>query len=143
MSQTSDRLISRLNGAADSGSEGGLNSLGGGIKKGYSVSLSDLTANVEADFEAGGLKIEVFTVSGKWSSSVFKDEYAAGVRIDRKWGSDKRPFGTFSIRAKAVDGGVTADVITDVDNFQDEPNAYAADKTTALIKRIINNLVNP
>ena len=142
MSQTSDKLISRLNGASDSGSEGRLNDFGGGIKTGYSVSLNDVTANVEVDGDFQGLKIEVFTVNGKWSSSVFKDEYAAGVRIDRKWGSDKRPFGTFSIRAKAVDGGVTSNVITDVDNFQDEPNAYAAGKAAGLIKRIVDNLVN-
>jgi hypothetical protein len=142
MSQTSDRLVSRLNGAEESGGEGKLNDLGGGIKKGFTVRLVEVSANVEKDIDVDGLKIEVFTVNGNWNSNVYKDEYALGARIDRKWGDDKRPYGSFSIRAKAVDGGVTAAVIVNVDNYQDEPNEYAASKANALIRRIIDNLRN-
>ncbi|NJL36565.1 MAG: hypothetical protein HC840_09045 [Leptolyngbyaceae cyanobacterium RM2_2_4] len=146
MSQSSDKIISRLSSAADSGEEGGLNSWGGGIKKSWSVRLENLSASIETDQVVPipgtntQVHVEVFTVNGKWTSHVRKDEYAARTRIDKKWGDDKNPYGNFTVKAKAVDGGITTDTILDVDNYNDEPNRYAMEKASNLIRAILANL---
>lgn len=71
-----------------------------------------------------------------------KDEYAAGVLIDKKWGDDKNPYGNFTIKSKAVDGGITTDTILDVDNYNDDPNRYAMEKANNLIRAILGHLIN-
>lgn len=148
MSQSSDKIISRLNGVTDSDEEGGLNNWGGGIKKSWSVKLENLSANVETDQVVTipgvntQIHVEVFTITGKWTSHVRKDEYAAGVLIDKKWGDNKNPYGNFTIKSKAVDGGITTDTILDVDNYNDDPNRYAMEKANNLIRAILGHLIN-
>ena len=81
-----DKMIAKLNGASGNGGEGGLNNWGGGVKYEWSVRLENVSADIQRDEDVGGMRLEVFTVKGTWTSHVSKDEYAASVRIDQKWG---------------------------------------------------------
>lgn len=141
MGKASDKMIAKLNGASANGGEGGLNSLGGGIKYEWSVRLENVSADIQRDEDLSGVWLEVFTVKGTWTSHVKKDEYAATVRIDQKWGNNATPYGNFSVQAKALDGGVTSSLNVDVDNYNDEPNKYAREKAEGLLRQKLAELV--
>ncbi len=135
-SQTADKVMSKLSGAQTDGTSG---TKSNGIHYEWDVRLKDVTSQVELDQEVGGMRIEKFTVTGKWTSHVRKDEYSLGARIDKKWGDNKNPYGNFSIKAKAIDGAFTVDTIVDVDNYNDEPNRFARDKAYDLIMSRLKN----
>jgi hypothetical protein len=144
MSQTSDKVIAKINGVDASGEDDNRDHYKTGTKKEWSVHLFGATAEVQTDVVIPGtsIHVEVFSVSGKWSSHVRYDNYVLGALIDKIWGDDKKPYGTFTIAAKAVDGGVTSDVNVQVDGFNDNPNEYARSHADGLIRSIMSHIQN-
>lgn len=144
MSATGDKVVSRLNGASNTGSDDDRNNLGSGTVKTWRVDLSDVTADVIADIsvdisDSKKLRIETFNVNGKWTSHVTKKRYDLRVMRDNVWGDDKRPYGTFSIsNIKAIDGAITPDFRIDVNGFEDDPNRYAKERAQGLINGILS-----
>jgi hypothetical protein len=137
MGAAADKLMSRLSGASNSGEDDGRNGVGSGNKKEWSVRIESVNVNIELDQDFGGLRVEKFTITGKWTSHVRSDTYQFGVLYDKEWGDDKNPYGNIAITAKAVDGGITSDVKVEVDNFDDSANRYAREKAEDLIRSIV------
>lgn len=133
---TADKVLSKLTGAQTEGTSG---TKGNGLHYSWDVRLQEVTAEVETDKVVEGLHIEKFTVRGKWSAHVRKDEYSLGIMINKHWGENKNPYGNFSIRAKAVDGAFTVDTIVDVENYNDEGNRFARDKAYDLLTSRLKN----
>jgi hypothetical protein len=134
MGAAADKLMARLSGASDSGTEG---SKSNGNHKEWNVRVENVNVNIEFDQEVGGFRIEKFTVTGKWTSHVRSDSYRLGVLYDKEWGDDKNPYGNIAITAKALDGGLTSEVKVEVDNYDDSANRYAREKAEGLIRSIV------
>ena len=141
MGAAADKLVARLSGASDSGVDDNRNRWNSGIRKEWSVRIENISANMELDTDIEGMRIEKFTVTGKWTSHVRKDYYEAGILIDKQWGDNKNPYGNIVIKAKAVDGGITSKVKVDVDNYDDSANKYAREKAEGLIRTIVATTV--
>lgn len=141
MGAAADKLVARLSGASNSGTDDNRNNWNSGIKKEWNVRIENVNANIELDKDVEGLRIEKFTVTGKWTSHVRKDYYELGALIDKQWGDDKNPYGNIQITAKAVDGGITSNVKVDVDNYDDSANRYAREKAEGLIRSIVATTV--
>jgi hypothetical protein len=132
-----DKLVARLSGASASDTDDDRNGAGSGNKKEWSVRIESVNVNIELGQDFGGLRVEKFTVTGKWTSHVRSDTYQFGVLYDKEWGDDKNPYGNIAITAKAVDGGITSDVKVEVDNYDDSANRYAREKAEGLICSIV------
>ena len=61
--------------------------------------------------------------------------------LTRSGGGDKKPYGDFSVQAKALDGGITSTLNVNVDNYNDEPNQYAREKAEGLLRQKLAELV--
>ena len=143
MSQTSDKLVALLTGQHVQGADDDRDTtFWTGIRREWEVGLYGVSADVQTDTTVPGtnLHVEAFTVNGQWQSHVRKDRYVAGAVIDKMWGDETRPWGTFSIRAKAIDGGVTSDLAVSVEGVSNEPNEYARAHADGLVRSICSHL---
>jgi hypothetical protein len=80
-----------------------------------------------------------YEFSGDWLSSVYKEVYVFQKRVDTPWGHNKKPYGSFKVKVKIING-VLEQIEVKADRYNDSPNNYAANKVEQLIKLKIQEI---
>ncbi len=78
-----------------------------------------------------------YNLQGKWRSLVYKEINMFGVRVDKPWGDQKKPYGNFTVEVETMDGRVSQ-IKVNASRYDDSANNYAADKAEQLIHSTIN-----
>lgn len=138
-----DLLAARLNAVSGNGADDDVPDLfGGGVRKEWSVRITDVIAEVMIDETYKNMRIEHSILRGKWSSHVRKDEYAAFICIDHKWGIHANPSGNFSVDLNVLNGGIAGDVNVQFEaGNDDDPNNFAREQAEALVRSEIDRFV--
>ncbi len=129
-------LVIKLNNARLKGEEGDRHT---GSFYTYNVCLEDVCLEKSHDVTENNYHIQQYTIKGKWSSEVYKEINVFGLRVDRPWGSRKKPYGNFNVKVEFVNGKLAHNKI-DVNRYDDSSNNYAANKAKQLIHSKIRNL---
>jgi Effector-associated domain 10 len=123
-------LVTKLNNARLQGEEGDRKT---GSFYTYNIWLEDVSLENAQHSTENTRHIQQYTIKGKWNSSVYKEINAFGVRVDRPWGVNKKPYGNFTVKVEILNGRVTQ-IKVDADRYNDSANNYAADKAKELIQ---------
>ncbi|MBC6479534.1 MAG: hypothetical protein GDA56_18895 [Hormoscilla sp. GM7CHS1pb] len=131
--QNLNKIIKRLNSAKKQGKEGDISRKNGSFFE-YNIHLSDVVIEFR-----DRPNIQKYEIKGKWFSSVYQEINVLGIRVDKPWGTNKKPNGNFSIEVELINE--TANQIKiKVDRYDDSANNYAANKVKELIESKIQDL---
>lgn len=97
-------LVSQLNNVRLQGEEGDLQT---GSFYSYHVWLEDVSLEQSHDAIENNHHNQQYIIQGKWNSEVYKEINAFGLRVDRPWGSKKKPYGNFNVKVELINGKLT------------------------------------
>ncbi|NEQ36509.1 MAG: hypothetical protein F6K40_09555 [Okeania sp. SIO3I5] len=130
-------LVTKLNNARLQGEEGDRQT---GSFYSYNVWLEDVSLESPHDSTENNRHVQQYTIIGKWSSKVYKEINTFGLRVDTPWGSNKTPYGNFTVKFEMINERVT-NIQLDVARHDDSANNYAAEKAKQLIQSKISEVL--
>ena len=130
-------LVAKLNNVQLQGEEGDRKT---GIFYTYNIGLEDVSLEKSQDSTENNRQSQQYTIKGKWDSKVYKEINVFGLRVDRPWGKNKKPWGNFSAIVEILNGRVVQ-IKVDAARRDDSANNYAADKAEQLIKSKISEVL--
>lgn len=126
-------LIAILNNAKFQGKEGEQGGTGSFYQ--YEIYLDALSLENEQNKD----NYQEYTLSGNWSSFVYKYVYVFNKVVDTPWGHNKKPYGHFQVVVKSING-VVEGLRVKADRYNDNANNYAANKVEQLIESKIKEI---
>jgi hypothetical protein len=126
-------LIATLNNAKFQGKEGEQGGTGSFYQ--YEIYLDALRLENEQNKD----NYQEYTLSGNWSSFVYKYVYVFDKVIDAPWGHNKKPYGRFQVVVKSING-VVEGIRVKADRYNNNANNYAANKVEQLIESKIKEI---
>ncbi|RCJ28376.1 hypothetical protein A6770_23900 [Nostoc minutum NIES-26] len=126
-------LITTLNNAKFQGKEGEQGGTGSFYQ--YEIYLDALSLENEQNKD----NYQEYTLSGNWSSFVYKYVYVFDKVVDTPWGHHKKPYGRFQVVVKSING-VVEGIRVKADRHNDNANNYAANKVENLIELKIKEI---
>ncbi|GBE90950.1 hypothetical protein [Nostoc cycadae] len=120
-------LIATLNNAKFQGKEGEQGGTGSFYQ--YEIYLDALSLENEQNKD----NYQEYTLSGNWSSFVYKYVYVFNKVVDTPWGHNKKPYGRFQVVVKSING-VVEGIRVKADRYNDNANNYAANKVEQLME---------
>ncbi|MBD2451493.1 hypothetical protein H6G76_31135 [Nostoc sp. FACHB-152] len=126
-------LITTLNNAKFQGKEGEQGGTGSFYQ--YEIYLDALILENEQNKD----NYQEYTLSGNWSSFVYKYVYVFDKVVDTPWGHHKKPYGRFQVVVKSING-VVEGIRVKADRYNDNANNYAANKVEQLIESKIKEI---
>ncbi len=88
--QNLNKIIKRLSSAKKQGKEGDVRRKNGSFFE-YDIHLEDVFLEFPSPSITGDRSIQKYEIQGKWSSYVYQEINFLGMRVDKPWGTKKRP----------------------------------------------------
>lgn len=121
------QLLATLNNIKFQGKEGEQGGTGSFYM--YEIYLKDVILENEKNKDIN----QLYKLTGKWLSSVYKYVYLFDKVVDTPWGHHKKPYGNFEVVVKTING-VLDWVQVKANRYNDGANNYAANKVEQLIE---------